>query len=451
LSALWSLLSFLIAIGILVTVHEYGHFIVARSLGVRVLRFSIGFGKPLWNWRRGETEYVLAMLPLGGYVQMLDEREGPVEGHELHRAFNRQPVGRRIAIVAAGPVFNFLFAVLAYWLVFSIGIAGVKPIVGEVQPQGLAAQGGFHSGDLIVQVGEREVATWNTVLVALLDHSLAGERVQIAVVDEDGRPRQRELDFARSASGSDRSELIDNVGFAPLRPLLPAVIGTIERGSAAERAGLREGDRVVSMDGNAPRSWENWRDAIRANPERDLEVEVERDGRRIALAVRPDPVRENGEIFGRIGAGVHVPPDFAEELRAVERYAPGEGLAAAVARTRDVTMLTFSILGNMLVGNVGMSNLSGPVRIAQFAGDSADAGLVQFISFLALISISLGVLNLLPIPILDGGHLLFYLVEAVRRRPVSEAVQLAAQRVGIVLLVGIMLLAFYNDIVHLSF
>ncbi len=451
MSVLWSLLSFLVAIGILVTVHEYGHFIVARSLGVRVLRFSVGFGRPLRSWRRGETEYVVAMLPLGGYVQMLDEREGPVEPHELHRAFNRQSVGRRMAIVAAGPAFNFLFAVLAYWLVFAIGITGLKPIVGDVQPQSLAAQGGFHSGDEIVRVGARDVATWNTVLVALLDHSLAGERVPVEVVDEEGRPQTRELDFARSDPRTDRSELIEIVGFMPFRPVVPAVIGAIESGGAAERAGLQEGDRIVSVGGMAPESWEDWRAAIRANPERDLDIEIERDGRRIALTIRPDPHRENGSVVGRIGAGVHIPADFAEELRAIERYGPGEGLVAAAARTRDATMLTFSILGNMLLGNVGVSNLSGPVRIAQFAGDSADAGLVEFISFLALISISLGVLNLLPIPILDGGHLLFYLVEAVRRRPLSEATQIAAQRIGVFILVGIMLLAFYNDIMQLVF
>lgn len=451
MSALWSLLYFLIAIGILVTVHEFGHFIVARGLGVRVLRFSVGFGKPLWSRRRGETEYVLAMLPLGGYVQMLDEREGPVEERERHRAFNRQSVGRRIAIVAAGPVFNFLFAVAAYWLVFVIGIAGVKPIVGEVQPQGLAAQGGFHTGDVIVSVGEREVSTWNAALVALLEHSLAGERVAVAVRDEAGRVRQRELDFARADGGADRAELLDNVGFAPFRPSLPAVIGAIQPGSAAERAGLREGDRVLAVDGRATVSWEDWRDAVRASPGLALALEVERDGRAMAFVATPEPVRENGETFGRIGAGVHIPEDFAEELRAVERYSAGESVIAALGRTRDVTLLTFDILRSMLLGNVGVSNLSGPIRIAQFAGHSAEAGLPEFVSFLALISISLGVLNLLPIPVLDGGHLLFYLVEAVRRRPVSEATQAAAQRVGVVVLVGIMILAFYNDIVQLVF
>lgn len=450
MSALWSLLYFLIAIGILVTVHEFGHFIVARGLGVRVLRFSVGFGRPLWSRRWGETEYVLALLPLGGYVQMLDEREGPVAEGERHRAFNRQPVGRRIAIVAAGPVFNFLFAVAAYWLVFVIGIAGVKPIVGELQTQGLAAQGGFHTGDVIVRVGEREVSTWNAALVALLEHSLAGERVAVAVRDEAGRPQQRELDFARAGAG-DRAELLDNIGLAPFRPSLPAVIGVIQTGGAAERAGLREGDRVLTVDGRAAGSWEDWRDAVRANPEQALTLEIEREGRRMTLVATPEPVRENGETFGRIGAGVHIPEDFAAELRAVERYSAGESVIAALGRTRDVTLLTFDILRSMVLGTVGVSNLSGPIRIAQFAGHSAEAGLAEFVSFLALISISLGVLNLLPIPVLDGGHLLFYLIEAVRRRPVSEAAQAAAQRVGIVILVGIMILAFYNDIVHLVF
>ncbi len=447
-----SVFFFIIAIGVLVTFHEYGHYFVARRLGVKVLRFSVGFGKPLWGVRRGpdQTEFVVAALPLGGYVQMLDEREGPVAEHERHRAFNRQTLARRSAIIVAGPLFNFLFAIAAYWLVFVIGIAGVKPMVGEVFDDSIAAQGGFGKGDLIVRIGDREVSTWGAAFLELLDKSLARERVRIEVIDADDRPADRVLDFGALADNTDRADLLENIGFRMFRPVVPAVVGVVESGGAADRAGLRPGDQVIAVDGREVAEWEAWVDIVRRHPDELLAITVLREGRTLALELRPARVHtDHGEI-GRVGAAVSLPDEFLESMRATERYGLGPGFVAALSRTWDMTRLTVNILVNMVTGNVALSNLGGPVRIAQYAGTSAEAGLVQFVTFLALISISLGVLNLLPIPILDGGHLLYNLVELVKGSPVSEQTQVIGQKIGIVMLIGIMVLALYNDILHLS-
>jgi len=446
-----SVFFFIIAIGVLVTVHEFGHFIVARRLGVKVLRFSVGFGMPLWSWRRrnDETEYVIAALPLGGYVQMLDEREAPVPEAELPRAFNRKPLGSRFAIVAAGPIFNFLFAILAYWVIFVLGVDGIKPLVGEVNKDSLAAEAGFQPGDLITRVDGRDTATWNMVFLEMLNRSLDGSHIAVTVVDADQVERRRELDFDRLPAGVDRSNLLQVIGLGMYRPSLEAVIGTLEPGGAAEQAGMRVGDRIVAVDGRPIAQWEEWVEYVRAHPEQELQARVERDGEMIDIGLRPQRVTtEQGDI-GRIGAAVKIAPGQADELRAKERYAAPTALLVAAQRTWDMTWLTAKMLVSMVGGEVSASNLGGPIRIAQYAGASADAGVVQFIGFLALISISLGLLNLLPIPVLDGGHLLYYLVELVKGSPLSDQVQAFGQRVGIALLIGVMILAFYNDIVQL--
>jgi len=451
MSIINSLFFFVIAIGVLVTVHEFGHFIVARGLGVKVLRFSVGFGKALWSWRRSgdETEYVIATLPLGGYVQMLDEREGPVDPSERHRAFNRKPVATRFAIVVAGPLFNFVFAVAAYWLVFVLGVTGMKPLIGNVLPDSLAAASGFQTGDLIERVGGRETPTWNSALVTLLDRSLEHAPVNVEVLDAEHLPRDRLLDFRDMGPTVDRNDLLHAIGIEPYRPLLAPVIGQIEPGGAADQAGFAVGDRVVNVDGQSVSTWEEWVDYVRAHPEQTLSVEVERNGTRTTISVRPARVTTAEGEIGRIGAGVRVPEHLEEDLQAVERYSPLGALGIAVQRSWDMSAMTLRMLWEMVVGEVSVTNLGGPIRIAQYAGYTASVGAVQFIGFLALISISLGVLNLLPVPVLDGGHLLYYLIEMVKGAPLSEKIQQIGQRIGIALLVMVMVFALYNDLAHL--
>ncbi|HFD91821.1 MAG TPA: RIP metalloprotease RseP [Gammaproteobacteria bacterium] len=441
---------FIVALGVLITVHEFGHFWVARRLGVKVLRFSIGFGKPLWTWRRknDETEYVIAALPLGGYVQMLDEREGPVEKSELHLAFNRKPLASRFAIVAAGPLFNFLLAFILYWLMFVIGIPGVKPIIGEVEPGSIAAQGGFRHGDTILRIDGKEVATWNSAFMTLIEKSLDGGIIRVEVRDEPGKEQLRILDLNLLPEGVDKSNVVENLGFQRYMPAIPPVIGGLEAGGAAEQAGLQPGDHILSADGTPIKEWRQWVDVVREHPGQVMQVEVEREGRVLQVELKPAEVQTEEGTFGRIGAAVDYPEEMVRELEAVERHSIGGSLVMAAHRTWDMTILTGRMLWEMIAGDVAITNIGGPISIAQYAGYSASIGFISFIGFLALISISLGVLNLLPIPILDGGHLLYYVIEFFKGSPVSEATQAMGQRVGIVILLGVMVLAFYNDLVQ---
>jgi regulator of sigma E protease len=442
---------FVLAIGVLVTVHEFGHFWVARRLGVKVLRFSVGFGKPLLSWRRKNdpTEYVIAAIPLGGYVQMLDEREGPVDVSERDQAFNRKPILSRCAVVVAGPVFNFLFAILAYWLVFMLGVNGLKPIVGSVTPGSMAAQAGFQSLDVIKRVDNTETPTWNSVFLQLLAGSLDQQQVKILVDDDLGAERVRLLDFQSLPMTIDSENLADMIGFRPYRVTLPAVIGQIELGGAADQAGFEVGDKVIAWNGQAVSSWEAWVQVIREHPEQNLSVTIERDNQEMALTLLPARSSTAKGDIGRIGAGVNVPPGFGEDMVATIRYPVFRAFVLGTEKTFDMSMLTLRMLGHMLRGSVSASNISGPISIAQYAGYSAGIGLVAFLGYLALISISLGVLNLLPIPILDGGHLLYYMIEFVKGSPVSEQTMMFGQRIGIALLVCVMVLAFYNDLVRL--
>lgn len=446
-----SLFYFIVAIGVLITVHEFGHFWVARRLGVKVLRFSIGFGKPLWKWyRKGdETEYVIAALPLGGYVQMLDEREGSVDEHELSRAFNRQPLGNRFAIVSAGPLFNFLLAIVAYWLISVMGISGLKPVIGTVTPGSIAEEGGFRRGDVIISVDGTQTPIWNSVVLNLLDKSLGKENVDIEVLDADHVRHHRRLDFSGISTAVERSNLLDNLGLQLYRPDIPPVISEVKRGDAADIAGFASGDKIISADGTIIEDWEAWVVYVRSRPGKLIKVGIERDGRVLGLELVPDSVAsENGDI-GRIGASVDIPENLMAEFQAIEKYSMLKSIKVALVKTWNMTFLTLKMLMKMVAGEISVTNLSGPISIAQYAGYSASIGLVSFIGFLALISISLGVLNLLPIPLLDGGHLMYYLIELVKGSPVSEQTQMLGQRFGIAILAAVMVLAFYNDLVRL--
>jgi regulator of sigma E protease len=453
ITVLQSILAFVVAIGVLITFHEFGHFWVARRCNVRILRFSVGFGRPIWKREFGSdrSEFVIAALPLGGYVRMLDEREGDVPAADAHRAFNRKPLAQRTAIVAAGPVFNFLFAALAYWIIFMVGITGLKPIVGEVVPGSPAEQAGFRIGDEILRIDDAATGTWISVANIAVNAVVKGGAINFVVRGREGGERVLELDLSRiSIDDMAGGQLLQQIGVEPERPVIPALIGDIVPGGAAETAGMRSGDRVIRADGADVRDWEHWVEIVRAHPGRTLAVEIERDGARVALVLTPEPViDDNGRSIGRIGAAVAAAALDIEALVGRDRYGPVDAFARGWIRTWDMSVLTLRVLGKMIVGEASVRNLSGPISIAQYAGESAGVGIVAFLGFLAIVSVSLGVLNLLPIPLLDGGHLMYYLMELVKGSPVSESTQIVGQHVGLAMLLGLMGLAFYNDILRL--
>jgi regulator of sigma E protease len=447
----FSLLSFIVAIGLLVTVHEYGHFWVARRLGVKVLRFSIGFGKPLWMRRFGRdaTELVVAAIPLGGYVKMLDEREGEVATEELERAFNRKPVSTRIAVVVAGPAANFLFAIIAYWAMFVSGVTGLKPVVGDVLPASYAAAAGIRAGDEIRFIENQPTPTWEATIMALLNANLKGkEIVNLRVLDSAGNERYLQAYFETPDALLKKGGVLDNFGLSAWRP--PAVIERLVEGGAGERAGMLPGDKVVYADNSPIRNWEQWVEYVRERPGERIAMQLLRNGERVELSVTPDRASENGNSIGRIGAYVQLPSEEERAtMRVVVRYGLLEAVPEALNKTWEVTTLTLRTLWKMVSGRASVENLSGPISIARYAGQSAAIGLATFLGFLGIVSVSLGVLNLLPVPILDGGHLLFYLLEMVKGSPISETAQLVGQKIGITLLLALMSLAFYNDLVRL--
>ena len=447
----FSLLSFIVAIGLLVTVHEYGHFWVARRLGVKVLRFSIGFGKPLWMRRFGRdaTELVVAAIPLGGYVKMLDEREGEVATEELERAFNRKPVSTRIAVVVAGPAANFLFAIIAYWAMFVSGVTGLKPVVGDVLPASYAAAAGIRAGDEIRFIENQPTPTWEATIMALLNANLKGkEIVNLRVLDSAGNERYLQAYFETPDALLKKGGVLDNFGLSAWRP--PAVIERLVEGGAGERAGMLPGDKVVYADNSPIRNWEQWVEYVRERPGERIAMQLLRNGERVELNVTPDRASENGNSIGRIGAYVQLPSEEERAtMRVVVRYGLLEAVPEALNKTWEVTTLTLRTLLKMVSGRASVENLSGPISIARYAGQSAAIGLATFLGFLGIVSVSLGVLNLLPVPILDGGHLLFYLLEMVKGSPISETAQLVGQKIGITLLLALMSLAFYNDLVRL--
>lgn len=448
---LFKLGAFLVAIIVLVAVHEFGHFWVARRLGVKVLRFSIGFGRGLLSWRRpgDPTEYMLAAIPLGGYVKMLDEREEPVADDELHLAFNRQPLWKRSAIVAAGPAANFLFAFLLYWGLAMAGQAGLKPEIGEVLDNSIAAQAGFRSGDVVMQVGDRETPTWGTFWMATLAEGIRGYDVPVRVTDTDGATVQRVLAGDHLAELEPGRDFLDAIGLSRALPVIPPVIGEVLPEQPAAEAGLKPGDLVLSINGEPLAHWQELVDAVQASPGKSLQFLVERDGSRLSLSVQPAAVEADGQVSGRIGAGVSAADDPWAAQQVWVRYGPIESFAEAGRQVIDVSMLTLRIVGKMLIGAASVENISSPIGIADAAGQTASYGLRSFVQFLALLSVSLGLINLFPIPVLDGGHLLYFAIEGATGRPLSDAVQEQGQRIGIALLVSLMALAFYVDLARL--
>lgn len=451
-SFLYSATAFLVAIGILVAVHEFGHFIMARALGVKVLRFSIGFGKPLWIYRgRADgTEYCLSAIPFGGYVKLLDERDCQVTFAEQPRAFNRQGIPARIAILAAGPLLNFVFAVAAYWLMFVVGVPGTRPVVGEVAPNAIAARAGLIRGDEIVRVGDRETATWEAAIVAMLDELLSGGQITLEVA----RPGRGKHTVSMQTKGleaelTEPGQLFTGLGFRPWAPKLAAVVGELTPGGPAARAGLKKGDLVIRAGGETIDSWPEWVEFVRARPGQRIDVTIQRAGAVLTLPLEIEAAESEGKEIGRIGAAASVPEGLFDHWQATERYGVAEAFRRALLRTWDMATLTVRLVARMATGDVSVKNISGPINIAQYAGYSASIGVAAFLSFLAVVSISLGILNLLPIPMLDGGQIAYQLAEAATGAPLSERAQLIGQQVGIFFLLLLMSFAVYNDLSRL--
>lgn len=448
-AAMLTLVAFVVALAALIVIHELGHYLVARWCGVKVLRFSVGFGRPVYTRVAGadRTEWVIGLIPLGGYVKMADEREDEVAPEDLPRAFNRQSVWRRIAIVIAGPLANFLLAIVLYWALFVHGVPGMRPVVAAPAAGSIAAIGGFADGDVVRAVGGDPVRQWQDVRLALLTHAVERAVVAVEVTDAAGRPAQRRLDFTGIESRQIDEHLPSVLGLSLRPPVLDPVIGRVVPGAVADRAGLAEGDRVVAVDGQPVADWAGLVRVIRASPGRELQLEVDRGGRAMpTVRLTPEPAADGGQTYGRIGIGPRVDPAVAGESMVDLRYGPVEALGQAVLRTWDTSVLSLQMLGRMLVGDVSIRNLSGPITIADYAGQSAQVGWIAYLTFLALISISLGVLNLLPIPMLDGGHLMYYAIEVVRRRPVSDRAMMVGQQVGMGVLFVLMAFAIFNDI-----
>ncbi|MCL5059426.1 MAG: RIP metalloprotease RseP [Candidatus Thermoplasmatota archaeon] len=447
MSVLHTLLWFLVAIGILVVVHEFGHYLAARWAGVKVLRFSLGFGKPLFSRRfgRDRTEWTLSALPFGGYVKMLDEREGEVPAAEAHRSFNRATVWRRIGIVSAGPAANFLLAIVFYWALFLHGLPALKPLIGEPPAGTPAAQAGLAAGDEIRRVNGTDTPSFQDLRLSLLRAGVAGDPIELELADG----RSVRLDAPPLETENLERDPLRPLGIVRYSPEIEPVIGQVLPDGAAARAGFQPGDRLIAANGKAVADWQDWVHVVRQHPSKPLRIEYERQGRRGELTVVPEAVDEGGQRIGKIGAGPRVDEAVLAALMTEVRYGPVEALWQGAAKTWDMSLFTLEMMGRMVVGQVSWKNLSGPLTIADYAGQSATLGWISFVGFLALVSVSLGVLNLLPIPLLDGGHLMYYVAEVLTGRPVSERTMEIGGRIGMALLLLLMSFALLNDLQRL--
>lgn len=448
---LWNFVSFIVALGILVAVHEFGHFWVARRCGVKVEKFSIGFGKSIWSKvAKDGTEYSLSIIPLGGYVKMLDGRVDDVTEEQQQYAFDKKPLWKRTAIVGAGPAFNFLFAIFAYWLVFLIGVPAVKPVIGEVAPQSIAAQAGIESGMELKSISGIKTADWESVNIGLISH-IGDDSMTVTVTSQDniGLEQKLTLDLTQWSFDPETESAMSTLGFKPFSPEISTTLAQVMEDGAAYSAGFEVGDHIVSIDGVEIRDWPMVVEAIRSNPDQALSVAVDRNGYQTELTLTPKS-RElsDGSSIGYAGIAPEV-AEWPEDYRFELQFGVFEAVGKAIDKTGQIIDLTLTMLKKLIVGDVGLNNLSGPISIAKGAGTTADYGLVYFLGFLALISVNLGIINLVPLPMLDGGHLLFFAIEAITRKPVPEKVQEMGYRVGSAIIFSLMALAIFNDFTRL--
>lgn len=452
MSLLFTLTAFVVALGILITFHEFGHYLVARWSGVKVLRFSIGFGQPLFKKCLGkdQTEWAIAALPLGGYVKMLDEREGEVLPQDLSRAFNRQSVAKRFAIVAAGPIANFLLAILLYWLLFMSGVSGLKPMLGPVKPSTPAAFSAFKEGETIVKIENESVATWQDVRWIILTHAIdRNPEVTVETVNDRGEIYWRKLDLSGVDTDDVDKNLLEKIGLVNYQPIMAPIIGQVITGGAGYQAGLRIGDEILAVNNKEISYWEEFVKAIRAMPGQLLTLEILRDGKIMEIPITPDKTIEGNTEIGKIGVAPKIDQEAMAKLLVNVSYPAGTALLKAFDKTWEMTIFTLRMLGKMVMGEVSWKNVSGPITIADYAGQSAQMGIIAYLGFLALISVSLGVLNLLPIPVLDGGHLMYYVIEIFKGAPLSEKAMAIGQQIGMAMLFTLMVFAIYNDIYRL--
>ncbi|HAU5566227.1 TPA: sigma E protease regulator RseP [Serratia fonticola] len=444
LSILWSFVAFIVALGVLITVHEFGHFWVARRCGVKVERFSIGFGKALWRHSdRQGTEYVIALIPLGGYVKMLDERVESVPAELRHQAFNNKTVLQRASIIAAGPIANFIFAVFAYWVVFIHGVPGVRPVVGEILNGSVAAEAQITSGMELKAVDGIETPDWDAVRMALIGK--IGDSSTTLTVSQFGEDatQQKQVDLREWQFEPDKQDPVVALGIRPRGPQIETTLAEVQANSPASAAGLQAGDRIVKVDGQPLTQWQAFAAQVRDNPRKNMALDVERNGELVALTLTPE-AKPGNEAEGFAGVIPRVIP-LPDEYKTVRQYGPFAAIGEASVKTWQLMKLTVSMLGKLITGDVKLNNLSGPISIAQGAGLSAEYGVIYYLMFLALISVNLGIINLFPLPVLDGGHLLFLAIEKIKGGPVSERVQDFSYRIGSILLVLLMGLALFND------
>ena len=442
---------FIISVGVLITFHEFGHFWVARFFDVKILRFSIGIGRSIYTKRFGkdQTEFSIGFLPLGGYVKMLDDREGKVVEEEKKREFNSKPIWQRFSIVLAGPVFNFIFAIFIYSIIYSIGVNALKPIIGDVEPSSISEESGFVKGQKILSINGAKTPTWPTVIDSLVKHTISGKTVNI-VLESDSKKQNLSLDLSKiKIDKISDGKLLNELGLSVIKLKIPPIIGMIEENGPAKASGLHKNDKIIAVNGNLIESWGEWVSIIRQNPNELLNTEVLRNNQTIYIELTPENFQADGTSIGRIGAGPSINDELYDSYFTLEQYSLHLAILRAFNKTWEMSVLTLKVLAKIITGDASVKNLSGPISIAKYAGQSASVGVVALLTFLAIVSVSLGVLNLLPIPLLDGGHLVYYIIELITGKPVSDAVQIVGQQIGLVLLLGLMGIALYNDFIKL--